>query len=340
MRYLFCVIIYTSLSLTLFAGNEGSPVGGRRLGMGGAFSAIRGDMWSLWANPAGLTGIQRFEGGLFTESRFMIQEMSSAAFGGVIPFQQKHYAGISASTFGFGTYRENLASATYATTLYERIHFGVKFNLLNLAITNYGSVMAFYANAGMMADVSKKVTIGLWTQNINQASIGSFQEEKIPIIVNGGIAYKPSDKILITADAVKYIDYPLGVRGGFEYFFIPKFCVRAGYSTQPVSSHFGAGFRLDNINIDFANTLHDRLGYSPHLSITLRLGKNKSESSEPSSENPPVPKSQNDKTIVKSDKTVKPAVSVTATKKDIKALSKPGNNNTEPKNDTPSAKPQ
>lgn len=257
----------------LYATNDGSPIGGRRIGMGGAYSSVRGDMWSLWANPAGMTGMSRFEGGLFSESRFLISELSTASFGAVIPFQQKHFAGVSATTFGFGSYRRNEAGLAYATTLYDVIHLGVKFNVLNLAIANYGSVNTFLANVGVMADVSKKFTVGFWTQNVNQARIGVLQEERLSTILNGGATFKASDKLILTGDVVKFLDYPMGVRSGFEYFFVKQFCIRAGYSTSPSVLNGGAGFRLDNISVDFANSYHERLGYSPHLSITIRLGQ-------------------------------------------------------------------
>lgn len=265
LSLLFCVQL-------VFASNDGSPIGGRRLGLGGAYSAIRGDAWSLWANPAGITGIRRFEGGLFTESRYLLSEITAASFGAVVPFQQKHFIGASASTFGFGSYRRNEAGISYATTLYEFIHVGVKFNLLNLAISNYGSVNTFFANVGLMANVSKRFTMGFWTQNANQAKIGTLQEERLATILNGGLTFHASDKLILTSDVVKYLDYPMGVRSGFEYQFVKQFCIRAGYSTSPSILSAGAGFRIDNLSIDFANSFHERLGYTPHLSLTLRLG--------------------------------------------------------------------
>lgn len=273
------LIIILSIQF-LYASNDGAPVGARRIGMGGAYSAVRGDAWSLWANPAGITGIKRFEGGLFTESRFLISELSTASFGAVIPFQQKHYIGASANTFGFGSYRRNEAGIAYATTIYDIVHLGVKFNLLNLAIANYGSVSTFLANVGIMADVSKRFTVGFWTQNANQAKIGTLREERLATILNGGLTFHASDKLILTGDVVKYLDYPMGVRSGFEYYFVKQFCIRAGYSTSPSILNAGAGFKVDNISIDFANSYHERLGYSPHLSISIRLGKGTEESGE------------------------------------------------------------
>lgn len=261
----------------LYGSNDGAPIGARRIGIGGAYSAVRGDAWSLWANPAGITGIKRFEGGLFTESRFLISELSTASFGAVVPFQQKHFIGASATTFGFGSYRRNEAGIAYATTLYDIVHLGVKFNLLNLAIANYGSVNTFLANVGIMANVSKRFTVGFWTQNANQAKIGTLREERLSTILNGGLTFHASDKLLLTGDVVKYMDYPMGVRSGFEYYFVKQFCIRAGYSTSPSILNAGAGFKVDNISIDFANSYHERLGYSPHLSITIRLGKGEEE---------------------------------------------------------------
>lgn len=366
-RFFLLLVLILALSINAVqATSDGSPVGARRLGMGGAYSGIRGDVWSLWANPAGLTGIKRFEGGLFTERRYMISEMNTASFGGVIPFKQTHLAGISASTFGFGSYRRNEAGLSYATTLYEVIHLGVKFNFINLAIADYGSVTSFFANVGFMADVSKRFTVGFWTQNVNQAKIGSVQEERLSTILNGGVAYRPADKLLVTADVVKYLDYPMGLKGGFEYYFIPQFNIRAGYSTSPSSLNAGLGFKADNISIDFANSYHERLGYTPHLSVTLRLGNEKAapapaEIQAPKKEKNPAPKTSNTKppapkpagTQPESEKKTEPApapksteplkpaakpsssttpvkkpvLSVTATKKEVKAAKAAAKNN-------------
>jgi hypothetical protein len=331
------LLFYIPLFLlsNLYASNDGSPIGGRRLGLGGAYASVRGDMWSLWANPAGMTGIRRFEGGLFSESRFLISELSTASFGAVIPFQQKHFAGVSATTFGFGSYRRNEAGIAYATTLYDVIHLGVKFNVLNLAIANYGSVSTFLANVGVMADVSKKFTVGFWTQNVNQARIGAVQEERLSTILNGGVTYHAADKLILTGDVVKFLDYPMGVRSGFEYYFIKQFCFRAGYCTSPSMLNAGAGFKLDNISIDLANSYHERLGYSPHLSITIRLGQktetevvqpatgSKEKNPEPKvTEKAPEQKKPSETTATPAPVKSKPVLPVTASPQEIKAAKK------------------
>lgn len=272
---IFIFILFAAHLPAAWAGGE-NPAGARRIGMGGGFSALRGDVWSLWANPASLSGIQQAEGGLYAKSSYLVNTLNTASFGAALPFKEVHHAGISLSTFGFDSYRENNIGLTYATTLYDVLHLGVKVNVLNLAIAQYGTTNAFYVNPGLTADVSQKFSVGFWVQNANQARIGSVQEERLPTQISGGVCYKPSSKIAVTADAVKPLDFALGINAGFEYYFINQFCIRAGYTTYPSQLAAGVGFKLPNLSIDFANTYHERLGYSPHLSVSVRLGKSKS----------------------------------------------------------------
>lgn len=271
---IFIFILFATQLLSANAAGE-NPAGARRIGMGGGYSALRGDVWSLWANPASLSGIIQAEGGLYAKSSYLVNTLNTASFGAALPFKEVHHAGISLSTFGFDSYRENNIGLTYAATLYDILHLGVKVNVLNLAIAQYGATSTFFVNPGLTADISPKFSVGFWVQNANQARIGSVREERLPTQLSGGLCYKPSSKIVVTADAVKPLDYALGINAGFEYYFINQFCIRAGYTTYPSQLAAGVGFKLPNLSIDFANTYHERLGYSPHLSVSVRLGKSK-----------------------------------------------------------------
>ena len=93
------VLILLAVSLfcptVVRAGGESQVAGARRVGLGFAYTGVRGDFWSLFMNPAGIAGIQQMEVGAFIERRFLLNEINYGTLGFVTPLKQgKHFAGL------------------------------------------------------------------------------------------------------------------------------------------------------------------------------------------------------------------------------------------------------
>lgn len=269
---LFCGIF---LPGNLLAGVDENPAGARRLGLGGAYMGLGADFWNLMGNPAALAGLKGPTAGIYLERRFMLAELNHGAFGFALPFQTKHYAGLDASGFGFGGYSESRIGLTYATTLAEKFSLGVKVNYSRTSIESYGTAGALHIDAGFHAKVSKTLSAGFRVYNANQAWLSRTANERLPSIYSFGVAWQPNEKTLLVADVEKNINYPVSVKGGVEYAFNKVFRARAGFGTAPVNFGAGLGLQVKQLQLDFASSWHQQLGYSPHLSLTWQFGKEK-----------------------------------------------------------------
>jgi hypothetical protein len=266
------LVICLMLPLSLLAGGETQVAGARRVGLGFAYTGVRGDLWSLFSNPAGIAGLKQMEVGTYVERRFTMLNYGTIAF--ATPFKNgKHFAGLDVSGLGLDTYNESRVGLTYATTLFDRISLGAKINYTHFSITNYLSKSAIFADVGLNCILSKHISVGFRVFNASRSEIIKDKDEKIPTTIDGGIAYQVSDKVLIVADVQKQVNFPLSIRGGVEYAITKILKARVGASSEPVAVSAGIGINVKGLNIDFASTLHQYLGYTPMLSLGYRFGK-------------------------------------------------------------------
>lgn len=255
--------------------------GARRIGLGNAYTAVSGDFWSMFANPAGLAGLDRMYAGVNVERRFGLAELNYGSGGFAMPFNELHYGGIDFSGFGSKNYSEARLGLTYATSVIDRVRMGVKFNMTNIAISsqnsavNYGSAFAFYVNAGVNVKLTQDLNLGFSVFNANAANISKelAYKERIPTVLSLGLGYQASDKVLLVADVEKNVAYPLAFHGGVEYKINDFITARMGVGTQPIVFNAGLGVNWRDLQIDFAGSYHQQLGFTPSISGTYRFGK-------------------------------------------------------------------
>ena len=280
LLFLFLGVLGAGTPGNLMAGNELQPTGARPLALGNAFTGVRGSLWSLYYNPAGIIGTPGPTAGIHIERRFLMSEMNYGSFGFIYPFKEKHVAAIDGSGFGFGNYSEAKVGLTYATLLADRLSLGAKVNIAQTSIRGYGSATSIFVDLGFHALITEELSLGFHVYNASQGNIRKEISEKIPTIFTLGLAYQVSDKVLVVSDLQKHVNFPISYRGGIEYLFDKQFTARAGVTTAPVSFNAGLGFNAKGLQIDFANTYYMEVyGYTPSLSLTYQFGKNSAQSS-------------------------------------------------------------
>jgi hypothetical protein len=276
-KNLLCLLSFLFISAfhSLFAGNDPSLMGARGISLGKAYTAVRGDLWGLSFNPAGISGLSEMQTGFFAERRFSTKELLFGGIAFAAPIRQNHFIGVECSSFGFSNYRETKISATYATDLLKVIHIGTKVNYANLAIQDIGSTSAFWLDLGMNVKVTKTLMLGASAYNVNQAKVKTYNgKQNIPTALTAGLSYTPSDKVMLNVDVQKQMTRPVSFRGGVEYNFYKGFYARVGAATQPTLLTFGTGWKFKNkLSLDFAGSLHSQLGFTPYFSMTYHFGK-------------------------------------------------------------------
>lgn len=254
-----------------WAGIEPSPAtGARAISLGHAYVGVWGDYWSLYHNPAGIAGVESVQLGAYVERRFNLRELTYGSAGAVLPIFSRQAVGLDVSSFGFDAYRENRVGASYAINVLEVLSLGVKLNYSNLNIAQYGSTSAFSLDVGLNTALTDQLSVGFHAYNISQSRIvGESFEEDMPTVFTAGVAYQPSEKVLVVVDVQKDVDHPTSFRGGVEYAFAPSLAARVGVSTEPLTWNLGLGLSLKQLQLDAAFGYHERLGYTPHISMSF-----------------------------------------------------------------------
>ncbi len=262
----FCLITQIS---TLIAGND-NPIGGRSAGMGNA-SVTFSDVWSIHNNQAGLAGLKNISVGFYYENRYSLKELSlkSAAF--ILPTNSGVF-GLSMNYFGYENYNEKKIGLAYAKSFGEKFSAGLQLDYLSTHIgEEYGNRNTFTFELGIIAELTENLFLGAHVYNPLRAKLSDYNDERIPTIAKLGLSYIYSEKLLVSIETEKDINFSPVFKGGIEYKIIKEIYVRTGISTNPVLNTFGFGVKIKSLKIDFASSLHPVLGYSPQISMMYKI---------------------------------------------------------------------
>lgn len=270
-------MIFAQMSAQVTLGPPG--VGARAVALGNAYTAVPGDVWAAFHNPANLAGISSLEIASFVEQRFFLSELAFGSAAVAYPFTENQAAGLAVSSRGFSGYRESSVGLAYGITLLDKISLGARINLANLAIANYGSTSAVFADFGIHYQFNSQIGLGASMANINQARISnSFGETApLPTTLSLGVSYQPTQQVLVVVDAVKQVDVPLSFRGGAEYEINELLYGRVGIGTEPLFLSGGLGIKWKGLKVDLALSYTELVQYTPHISVLYSFGKQETE---------------------------------------------------------------
>ncbi len=270
-----CITLFLLITINskfnLFAGNEPSVAGGGAAGIGGA-AITYSDVWSSFNNQAGLAQIKKFSAGIFNESSFLLNELSTRGIAIALPTRNSGVFGLSVSYFGYNLYNEKKIGLAYSKSFGEKISAGIQIDYLGTSIAEgYGSKTVFTAEAGFRAELIQGLFFGFHIFNPTRVKLADYDDERIPTVLKAGLGYHFSDKVILSIESEKNIDKANIFKAGVEYHVVKILYLRGGISTNPVKTTFGFGLNFDTFKFDFAATFHEQLGYSPHISLTYQM---------------------------------------------------------------------
>lgn len=273
-----CIVtaLLAALAIGVHAGGDHLPMGARAAGMGYT-GLTTADLWGLRLNPSAIAGLEQATAGLFYQQHFLANELAQQGLAVALPVGKGAF-GIAADRFGYDLYNETRGGLAYAMRFGDGFRAGVQLNYLNVRLgENYGSTSTFTAELGMQARLTEALWIGAHLYNPTRALLGRINEgavvvvERVPTMLRAGLAYTFSKRLVMTAEAEKDIDRPERFRFGIEYNPNKVLYLRTGISTGPVQGHFGAGFRVKQLDIDLAVVAGTPLGTTPVVGINYRF---------------------------------------------------------------------
>lgn len=264
-------------------------VGARALGMGNAYNAVDGDIFSAYYNPAGLTGLNGAQIAVSPRYMTMDRYFNHAAFGTRIgPDADFAFSWIGAGTSDIqgrdlngnrtGTLKDsrNSFAVTFAKSAGKKVSLGInaKVSLWNLAGDD---AKAFGFDAGVLVRPVEHLTAAFVVRDLNsrftwnadrwsgQLSGSDGQsmdkEDKLPLYYTVGLAYRAlGDRLIVSAMTESVEDNPTGYDLGVSYAVNRMFTLRGGmYNYTPSdgldygSLTAGFGIRVTgSIGLDYA----------------------------------------------------------------------------------------
>ena len=241
----------------------------RTIALGHATTALRDDVGGH-ANPAGAATYRAPVVVFFARQGFGLAELRYGGVHGAWP-TSAGTATLGASTFGFEDYRETYLNAGFARSLSpgtsRALHVGLSLRYMHTRIAGYGSTGTLGLSGGGLMALLPTLDFGVHVANlpISQGTDGF----ELPRSLSIGLAYQAAPQFTILADAFKDIDFPISIRGGFEYFPIDALALRVGVRTEPTTFSGGAGVRIGPLRADVAAEQHIDLGWTPSAALTL-----------------------------------------------------------------------
>ncbi len=266
-KILTLLLLLTANYQYALAGGGISVTGSRSAAMGRTSVAYT-DFWSAMNNQAGIALANKPMAGIFYESRFMLNELSSKSVAAIIPTKYGVFAG-TYNHFGYKLYNDQKIGIAYARSFGAKFRIGVQLDYLQTTLgNNYGSKGNVTFEIGIQTQVTKNLTIGAWTYNPIMAQLAGYDSEKIPATYRLGIAWQMSEIFLLTLETEKNTAIsPIIIRGGAEYELNKKFFFRTGFATKDEIFSFGAGIKLTHLVFNISATMHQILGFSPQSSL-------------------------------------------------------------------------
>lgn len=260
----------TLLGHSIFYAQGWQPAGARSMSMANSTVAVS-DAWSFHHNPGATAFIKQPTAGISYENRYLLKELQTQALVYAHPLKTGVISA-GAQSYGYKVYRTTRIGLGYSLKLGERISAGVQLNYQGLRIESYGSKSTVTAEAGLLAKISEKVSVGFSILNLGRNKLSAFQDDRFSTFMRLGMNYRISDKAILLLEAEKEVQSRLRAKGGLEYELIDRFFLRAGGAFNPIEVTFGFGYHFRNrLQLDFGSAWQQQLGWSPHFGLTYVL---------------------------------------------------------------------
>jgi hypothetical protein len=281
MRKIYCILLFFLSVSVLKAQNTtlSGASGAVSNGMAGVSTALA-DEWAVFNNIGALAAKEDMAmNAMFAfENRFALKALNSYHLGFVSPFSFGGVGGLTVSRFGDKYYNQTQVGLGYSHQI-SLVSVGAKVNYYQVAVNDQigftqGTRSTFLIELGGMANLSKKWAVGIYGYNFTQSRLRASEgEDRIPVILKAGVSYKPYEKLFLSVETEKDVDYKPTVRAGLNYRVHPNFMVRTGISTQPFNASFGIGFQPKNFSFDYALSNNSVLGWVNQLSLRYVFAK-------------------------------------------------------------------
>lgn len=264
--------------------------GARATGLGGAYTAVSGDINSISYNPAGLASLKRSEAG-FTRAE-LVEGVSYNFLGysrpaikgtlglGVSYLGQSSIDGRGANREATGAFQasDTAVSLAYARQVTSRAGVGLNIKYITSRIARE-TANGWAVDAGWQYKMPEKgLGLGFAVQNLGPRMKFLDEGSSLPLTARAGAGYMLLDNVLLSLDVSRQVNVKKTVFSfGSEYAVFNSLFMRAGYLASAAAGGSGLadvdvfkagfGFKLRNFNLDYAVTPFGDIGRAHRISL-------------------------------------------------------------------------
>ncbi len=259
---LLTVLLLTALVVQLTAQHEFHHPRSASMGV---ITAVQEQEYALFANPAGIANLERWNLGTFYQQAFGLSELTSLAIGLTIPGRIP--LGLTFQQFGRGHLKDQRIGLAMAHN-FGPIRLGLASYYRSLSIPGYARDQAMTWDFGILIPLSAKFHIGFLLQNLSRTQV--FQSEQLITSIRFGARYLFHQHLMIAMEIGQTLGYDWNSKAGLEYVIKGKIPVRSGINLLHKTAYMGMGFLHRNWTIDYGLDLHIYLGTSHRAALFLR----------------------------------------------------------------------
>jgi len=275
--------------------------GARSIGMGRAYNAVTADGYSLFANPAGIAGLNSIQ--VVSMYGELSGDVAYTQLGAEFPTQYGvfgiGYAGSKAgeivvstvdasgrivpfTTFNYGN---DLYLFSYGNRYKDRLDYGITLKSFRKGSSQIqgGEGTGMNADAGLTYQIDKRLRLGLSLRNIMMGDMGAIKwgngyVEALPLELKLGLALQPREDILCLFDVNSKSEYPSDAKAGIEWSINKNFSLRAGAEQLAASDYSryinysaGVGINYGSIKFDYAYYYDTILSYNSRHFVSFAV---------------------------------------------------------------------
>ncbi|MDP3025079.1 MAG: PorV/PorQ family protein [candidate division Zixibacteria bacterium] len=266
-------------------------IGARPTGMGEAFTAISGDIFSLYWNPAGVARHTGTEFAFMHNQWFQDVSLEYAAlcfgykknvFGLGLTLSQvtnlERREGPTENPISYFDEHDLSLAFSWGRKLNDKFDLGISTKFLYEKI-DFSSATGLGFDLGAVYLLRPDIQIGGAILNLGSKMKFEQEEFNLPTRYKVGAAYLGHEKyfngdFILSLDLVKPNDNDLKVHLGGEYTYKEKFTLRSGYQIgyDDKNISLGLGLKIKKYAIDYAFVpFSSDIGNSHRISVNLKL---------------------------------------------------------------------
>ena len=265
-----CSLLCTS---PLYASFEHTPVDPRGLAMAGAMTAVTGNAFGVFYNPASTTPDAGTEAGISYTVPYGDPDIGSVTGGLCIPrlpFDRNGALSAGVRSYGTTGYREQTVVAGYSRAVTPSIRAGISVSGMSLRMRGINDEAATGINVGLQAELKPGLIFGISSLNVNSPTIGTAKTP-LPGTTLTGVSYRLATGSLLTVNTVTEPDRTARLLAAGEFPVHGNLHVMIGMATNPSVISAGTEFRSGALRATLAVSRDIDLGTTSSCGIEFSL---------------------------------------------------------------------